>query len=42
MTDSKEERIRRLEEALVIAERVKNTFMAANIREALREALKEV
>ena len=42
MTDSKEERIRKLDEVLVIAERAKNSFMAANIREALLEVLKEV
>lgn len=37
MTD--DERKRRLEEALRIAERVGNTFMAANIRKALQEHL---
>jgi hypothetical protein len=42
MTGSKEERIRKLEAALVIAERVKNGFLAANLREALREALREI
>ena len=42
MTDSKEERIRKLEEGLVIAERANNSFMAAYIREALLEVLKVV
>jgi hypothetical protein len=41
MKDSKEERIRRLEAALAVAERVKNGFLAANLREVLRDALKE-
>jgi hypothetical protein len=41
MKDNKEERIRRLEAALAIAERVKNGFLVANLREALRDALKE-
>jgi hypothetical protein len=38
MTD---DRKRRLEEALKVAERVGNTFLAANIRKALQELLGE-
>jgi hypothetical protein len=41
MKDSKEDRIKRLNAALAVAERVKNGFLAANLREALQEALKE-
>lgn len=41
MEDSKKSRIERLNAALAVAERVKNGFLAANLREALREALKE-
>jgi hypothetical protein len=37
MTD--DERQRRLEEALRVAERVGNTFLANNIRKALQELL---
>jgi len=33
------DRQRRLEEALKVAERVGNTFMASNIRQALKELL---
>jgi hypothetical protein len=42
MTGTKEERIRKLEAALAVAERVKNGFLAANLREALRDALRDV
>jgi hypothetical protein len=42
MTSTKEERIRKLEAALAVAERVKNGFLAANLREALRDAQREV
>lgn len=34
------DRIRRLEEALAIAERVGNSFLAANLRKAIEEAKK--
>lgn len=34
------DRIRRLEEALVIAARVGNSFLAANLRKAIEEAKK--
>jgi hypothetical protein len=42
MLRNNSERIRKLEEALAIAERVKNPFLAENIRKALKEALKEI
>lgn len=35
-----DDRQRRLEEALRVAERVGNTFLASNIRRALQELLK--